>query len=87
MRNLADVIDQIVEVSTNEELNGKLEKIKSDIFFTAPEVMPMRWDLVSEALEESIPMPLKTDEHVKIISIFTTFPEEKVKVEFGKEFD
>ncbi|EOS8268462.1 hypothetical protein ABTI76_001036 [Bacillus cereus] len=84
MRNLIDVINQILEVSTNKELNERLEQIKFDAGFTAPELMHMRWDLTQATLETHILNPLESDETLKIISIFTTKPEEEVRREFQK---
>ncbi|MEK5251526.1 hypothetical protein MKX66_28915 [Bacillus sp. FSL R9-9530] len=84
MRNLIDVINQILEVSTNKELNEKLEQIKFDAGFTAPELMRMRWDLTQVTLKTYILNPLESDETLKIISIFTTKSEEEVRKEFQK---
>lgn len=81
---LLDVINQILEVSTNKELNEKLEKIKFDAGFIAPELMRMRWDVTQVTLKTYILNPLESDETLKIISIFTTKLEEEVRKEFQK---
>jgi hypothetical protein len=83
MRKLEDVINQMIEVSTNKELNQELEKIKSDISFTAPELIGMRWDLTHEALCSHMPNPVANDESVQIFSIFTTMTEEDFKAQFN----
>jgi hypothetical protein len=78
MRKLENVIDQILAVSTNKELNKRLEQIKFDIGFTAPELMGIRWHLTHEALCDYIPNPIENDETIKIFCIFTTMTKEEL---------
>jgi len=79
MRVLKDVIDQILAVSTNEALNAELKGIQYDIGFTAPENMPIQWNLTSEALQDHIPNPAESDETLEILSIFSTMPKEEIR--------
>lgn len=81
MRPLSDVIDQILEVSTNKELNRELQRTKSDIGFTAPELMHIRWAQVHQALTIYTPSPID-DETVTLLSIFSTKSEEEIREAF-----
>ncbi|HFK1543473.1 TPA: hypothetical protein ACGXM3_005295 [Bacillus cereus] len=78
MRQLPDVINQILEVSTNYELKERLEKIKFDCAFTAPEVMDIRWDLTHEALCRHYPNPIGDNESIEVFCIFTTMNREQL---------
>ena len=78
MRKLENVIDQLLEVSTNEELNQELESIKYDVGFTAPELMGMRWNLTHEALSTHYPNPIENDETIEAFCIFTTMTRDEL---------
>lgn len=87
MRNLEDVINHILVVSTNRSLNKELEKIKRDVRFTAPELMYMRWNLTHEVLCEHIANPIENDETVKIFSIFTTLSEDEFIAKYTSQIN
>lgn len=78
MRNLEHVINQILSVTTIDWLKNRLEKIKYDIGFTAPELMGMRWNLVHEALCDSYPNPIENDESIEVFCIFTTMSRDEL---------
>ena len=78
MRKLENVIDQILNVSTNKELNNELASIKEDIGFTAPELMGLRWNLTHEALCNHLPNPVETDETIEVFCIFTTMTKDEL---------
>lgn len=78
MRKLENVIDKLLEVSTNEELNNELESIKYDIGFTAPELMSMRWNLTHETLCTHYPNPIENDESINVFCIFTTMTRDEL---------
>lgn len=82
MRNLEDVINHMLLVSTNENLNNELKRIKNDIRFTAPELMYIRWNLTHEVLCTYIDNPIESDETIEIFSIFTTLPKDEFKEKF-----
>lgn len=81
MRQLKDVIDQILGVSTSEELNSVLNKVKRDISFTAPELMSERWDQAFYSLMEAYPNPLISDEALKICAIWSAKPVDVLREE------
>ncbi|WP_144468691.1 cell division protein [Bacillus pumilus] len=81
MRQLTDVINQILEISTNEELNSELKQIKSDASFTSPELMHMRWDSTHDLLLDHTPNPIN-NEMVKIFSVFSTKSENEIRESF-----
>ena len=80
MRDLYEVIEQVIKISTNEELNERLKKIQFDIGFTAPELMGNRWGQASMALNDCIPDLFENDETIKIASIFMDIKEESLKM-------
>lgn len=59
MRYLGDAIKQIAEVSTNEELNSKLDRVMYNLGFKAPEMHYELWNDVAYALNDLIPNPLE----------------------------
>lgn len=79
-RNILDVIDKMIEVTSRENLKYALEHIREGAKFTAPEAMYIRWDETSIALQQIIP-PSKslTDEDIKVLSIFSEVDEEIIK--------
>lgn len=83
MRYLGDVIEQILEVSTNEELNLALKEVEYDLGFKAPELHYTLWNRVGYYLNEIYPNPLKNEETLKIASIFTTLTEDELKKQFA----
>lgn len=88
MRNLKDVIDNIINVSENIELNLRLKSIRSSVDFTAPEVMHIRWNQVHETmLEHTLTKDNKPEFEwqYKVLSIFSTRSVEEIKSELNKE--
>ncbi|MFF1992856.1 hypothetical protein ACFVWC_16570 [Bacillus mycoides] len=82
MRNLIDVINQILEISTNKELNEKLKHYKNNVGYTAPESEKANWEWVGVLLDSYIPNPLESEETLKIVSIFTTHSEDEIRKEY-----
>lgn len=82
MRQLTDVINQLLSVSTNEELNQALREIRNSCAYTAPEAMYIRWDETHGTLYEYTPNPIN-DEMIKLFSIFSTRPEEELREYFA----
>jgi len=81
MRSLYEVIDQIIkEIPKKEE--GFIISLKSrreSALYTAPEVMSLRWGEVSTILGIYLPKKLTEDWHFKVVSIFSTIPEEDLR--------
>ena len=66
MRNLVDIIDKIIEVAP--DLKGVLNSVQDSTFYSAPELMGLRWRTVADILNhEAINHP-KADEIAKIFS-------------------
>jgi|GEM_PF-6546130 len=82
-RKLEDVIDQLLEASTDEKFNETLKKIRSRIFYTPPEAMGFRWEEVQAALTKAVPVPIPNDEGYKLVGIFTNMTDEQVRKAFG----
>jgi hypothetical protein len=59
MRDISEVIDQIAAVVPLEEsgLHIDLDKLRTSCAFTAPEVMPERWQQLGFLLEDSLGEP------------------------------
>ena len=66
MRNLYDVINQIVEVAPDLEEN--LNSIRESVMYSAPENMGMWWNMTAEILNEYALDHPKAD---KIAAIFS----------------
>lgn len=82
-RKLEDVIDQLLEASTDNVFNETLKKIRYSVFFTPPEAMGFRWEEVQAALHQAVPIPIPNDEGYKLVSIFTNMTDEQVRKAFG----
>jgi hypothetical protein len=83
MRYLDDVINEILEVNTNEVLNSELEKLIYDLGFKAPELHYELWNRLNFILNNIIPNPLENEETLKIVSIFTMISEEDLIKQFN----
>lgn len=82
MRNLKDVINEMLDVIPNTEgyLIARLKSIRNDQIYRAPEDT-VGWELVSEELQ-SIPLyPNSEYWKLKIFSIFSTMSIEDIKKE------
>lgn len=82
MRNLKDVINEMLKVIPENEIHliSSLEKIKKDQIYRAPE-NTVGWELVSEELE-LIDLDLDSEYwKFKIFSIFSTMSIEDIKKE------
>jgi hypothetical protein len=85
MRDIVAVIDEMKPYIEDEELMRLLGKAQRDSYYKAPEIMWELWEKVSYILSRFIPAPLKNDNQIKIVSIFTTMSEEEVKKQFTEE--
>lgn len=58
MRNLLEVIDQMLEVipETEEDLIISLKSNRRSAEFTSPETMSLRWDVTCETLKNELPV-------------------------------
>ena len=61
MRNLADVIDQMVEVipANEETLIARLNATRQSVLFAAPELESFWWNMCAERLNDEIGQPTK----------------------------
>lgn len=82
MRNIVDVMNEMRPYIEKKELLDLFDKVERDVPFTAPEAMYLRWNQLSSYLSSYIPAPLKNDNEVKVVSIFTTMTEEEVRNQF-----
>lgn len=84
MRDLKDVIKLIKAECEDRDMMVDLMRIENDVTYTAPEMMYLRWDQVSEILNEYYEMFHKQLWFQKILSIFSTVPLEDVIKECKK---
>lgn len=78
MRDLSSVVELLENECADERMMAKLVQIKCDIAYTAPEMMYIRWNQVSEVLQEYYEEFHKYFWFQKILSIFSTQPIEEV---------
>lgn len=78
MRRLEDIIDQMIAVTTNDDLINGLSRVKYEASYTAPEVMGIRWRQAYELLCEYFPNPLETDESISIFCIFAKLDKDEL---------
>jgi hypothetical protein len=85
-RNIVDVINTIkpyVPVDREQLLLG-LEWIINDTYYRAPEDVGLSWEILAENLFDEIgEIPIE-DWHFKVLSIFSTVPEEEIREEVAK---
>lgn len=82
MRNLKDVINEMLKVIPEDEINliDALKDVRNDQIYRAPEDT-IGWELVSEELQ-SIPLNSNSEYwKFKIFSIFSTMSIEDIKKE------
>lgn len=82
MRNIVDVINKMKPYITEEKVIKTLDKIIDDSCYKAPELHYELWNKLGFWLNAYYPVPLKNDNQVKIVSIFTTMSEEDVRKNF-----
>lgn len=72
MRNISEVVKKILkEVPESEEsLTHSLMSLESSIAFSAPELIPLRWQTLTEIINRTIPYPPRKDWEVAVISVF-----------------
>ena len=66
MRNIVEVIDQIIEVAP--DLKDVIGSVRGSVMYAAPEMMPLWWDFVAERLNTFAHDHPKRDEIVAIFS-------------------
>lgn len=86
MRNLCQVINDMIReipVYNNEHIYNRLSWVLDDASYRAPEDN-IGWDKVSSILKEYVPKDKNNvkDWEIKILSIFSTHPEEEIKKYF-----
>ena len=69
-RNIGEVIDEIMVVSSIEGMKRDLLKLKRDSALVAPENMYMAWEKAQEILMDYIPDPLESEENNRVFKIF-----------------
>ncbi len=84
MRNIAEVIDQMLKQIPEEEvaIRAALLDNYDSICYAAPEMIPTWWQEVGSTLSYHILKPFKPWE-ITVISIWTTLSEEEVIKQFG----
>lgn len=83
MRPLNAVINEmLMHIPEDHRLARQLKHIQGDIPYTAPEAMGIRWNQAYNELCHLVPIP-KEDWEFKVISIFSTNPEEELRKAFG----
>ena len=75
MRDIFKVLEQIKEISNNEEFIEVIDEIENSLRYKAPED---RWNYVYDKLIENY-IPPETDIDYKILSIWTTKSVEELK--------
>ena len=66
MRYLIDVIDQIIEIAP--DLQDEFASLRESTLYTAPELMPMRWNMAATILNQRALNHPKRDAIAKIFS-------------------
>lgn len=84
-RKLSNVINSMIAVSSNTGFKESMERVKSDVGFTAPELMYTRWNAAHEQLLSFYPDPVKDDESAKVFSEWLDLPEDEVKIKFAHQ--
>lgn len=84
MRDIGSVIDQILNITTNESLIRELNAIKNASTYKAPELQRMLWDDVGNLLGVCYPNPLTSEESLEIASIFTAKSKEELQTMYSE---
>uniref|UniRef100_A0A6M3LVS5 Uncharacterized protein n=1 Tax=viral metagenome TaxID=1070528 RepID=A0A6M3LVS5_9ZZZZ len=81
MRELNEVIDAMLKKIPQREESAKplvnfLRKIRNDCYFTAPEIMYLKWRKIAEALEIQFPnnLDLFSGWELDVLTIFNGKP-------------
>lgn len=82
MRDLADNLEKIIQVSTNQNLVRRLVRLKQEVLQTPIECMHIEWVTASEILGSYIPNPLENEETLEIIHIFCNQSKEEVRKKY-----
>ena len=70
-RNLANVIDQMLEICSDSAINYELKKIRESFLYSSPEMKSFWWNKTALYLQKNINKP-NVDCHKKMVKIFTT---------------
>ena len=81
MRNIMEVIDSVKQEVPEDKgsFHEKLDWLKNDASYKAPEQMHEVWDKFASIIRRFITMPPTQDWHFKVLSIFSTKPEEELR--------
>jgi hypothetical protein len=87
MRNICDVIDQIIKVvpSTEKGLLNDLDYVKQKSMYKAPEAMYECWLELQFILTTNLPSIPIQEWHFEIVSIFSTRPVKEIKKFYKKQ--
>lgn len=84
MRDLADTLERIIQVSSNKKLIRRLVRLKQEVLQTPIECMHIEWITASEILDSYIPNPLENEETLEIIHVFCNQSKEEVQRKYEK---
>lgn len=80
MRNIQTVLNNMIELSTNDKFIEQLNQVKYSASYRAPEFMFIDWNDAHSIMLEFYPIPVTNEEGLKIYSEFTTMTIEEVKL-------
>ena len=84
MRDLKDVLKELKAECQDENMLWLFEKAETDISYTAPEAMYIRWDQVSEIIFTYHDSYINEAWYRKLLSIWTTKPIEEINAFLDK---
>lgn len=81
MRDIVKVINELKPYIDNEVVLNEMQGIVYDSCYVVPDDSRL-WEELGLLLNYYYPAPLKNDDQIKIVSIFTNMSEEDVKKNF-----
>ena len=88
-RNVVDVIDQVLGIvpEAEKELRGRLEDLRRNAKYKAPEVMRDIWSGMGHLLNDSLPFPPKEEWQWKVAATFANQELEAYKGLVGSQMN
>lgn len=83
-RNVGVVISEMIEVIPveQEQLLGRMKYVLNNAAYRAPEQQGATWEELSLVLVEEVKPPLTSDWQVRLLSIFSTEPEDAIRTAY-----
>lgn len=83
-RDILAVIDGLkAQVPTDlTDFHNALDQIVSSLHFAPPELIPLQWERLTQAVNEYVPMPVQFNWQVRVVALFLQISEQEVRERF-----